>query len=131
MVLRSDAIRRFALGMDLMPEDVLGSSGLAVTGAGGSAGSVNHWGVWVNEEKTIANHAEPALDEFVGVLTVSVLRLIVSDTKLVIAYDSKTLRMKQDRSKESMELYDRGLVSGEVVVRENGFDPENDMMDEQ
>ncbi|MBC7630315.1 hypothetical protein [Aeromicrobium sp.] len=128
MVLRSDAIRRFALGMDLMPEDVLGSSGLAVTGAGGSAGSVNHWGVWANEEKTIANHAEPALDEFVGVLTVSVLRLIVTGTKLVIAYDTATLRMRADRSKESMELYDRGLIKPEVVVRENGFDPENDLM---
>lgn len=129
--LRADAIRRFALGMDLMPEDVLGSSGLAVTGAGGSAGSVNHWGVWANEEKTIANHAEPALDEFVGVLTVSVLRMIVVGTKLVIAYDSRTLRMKQDRAKESMELHDRGLVKGEIVVRENGFDPENDMMSKE
>lgn len=127
--LRADAIRRFALGMDLMPEDVLGSSGLAVTGAGGSAGSVNHWGVWANEEKTIANHAEPALDELVGVLTVSVLRQIVVGTKLVVAYDTRTLRMKQDRSEQSIELYDRGLLKGSVVVRENGFDPENEMMD--
>lgn len=131
MVLRSDAIRRFALGMDLMPEDVLGSSGLAVTGAGGSAGSVNHWGVWANEEKTISGHAEPALDEFVGVLTNSVLRLLVEGTKLVIAYDTRSLRMRQDRSKESIELYDRGLIKGSIVVRENSFDPENDMMTEE
>jgi hypothetical protein len=31
MTMRSDAVRRFALGMDLPPEQVLGSSGLAVT----------------------------------------------------------------------------------------------------
>lgn len=129
--LRSDAIRRFALGMDLMPEDTLGSSGLAVTGSGGSAGSVNHWGVWANEEKTIANHAEPALDEFVGVLTVSVLRLIIPETKLVIAYNAATLRMKQDRSKEAMELFGMGVLKAEVMVREVGFDPEHDMMDDK
>jgi hypothetical protein len=128
---RADAIRRFALGMDLMPEDTLGSSGLAVTGAGGSAGSVNHWGVWANEEKTISLHAEPALDELVGTLTSSVLRLIVPTTKLVIGYSAASMRMKQDRSKESMELYDRGELKGEVMVRENGFDPENDMMNPQ
>lgn len=127
--LRADAIRRFALGMDLMPEDTLGSSGLAVTGAGGSAGSVNHWGVWANEEKTISLHAEPALDEFVGTLTNSVLRLIVPGTPLVIGYNSSSMRMKQDRSKEALELNARGLLKDEVTLREVGFDPDNDMMD--
>lgn len=130
MKLRSDAVRRFALGMDLPPEQVLGSSGLAVTGAGGSAGSVNHWGVWANEETTISNHVEPALDEFVDVLTVGVLRIAVDNTRKIIAYDTASLRSRQDRSKESMELYDRGWLKGEVMVRENGFDPENDIMDE-
>lgn len=131
MILRSDAVRRFALGMDLPPEQVLGASGLAVSGTSGSAGSVNHWGVWANEEQTITAHIEPALDDLVGVLTTSVLRLAVSDTVLVIAYDTATLRLRQDRSKESIELYDRGLLKAEVAIRENGFDPQNDMMDDQ
>ena len=43
MKLRSDAVRRFALGMDLPPEQVLGSSGMAVSGSAGAAGSTNHW----------------------------------------------------------------------------------------
>lgn len=129
MIMRSDAVRRFALGMDLPPEQVLGSSGLAVTGAGGSAGSVNHWGVWANEEQTISSHIEPALDVLASGLT-DVLRKAI-ETINVIAYDTATLRLRQDRSKESMELYDRGLLKGEVAVRENGFDPETDMMSEQ
>lgn len=129
MILRSDAVRRFALGMDLPPEQVLGSSGLAVTGAGGSAGSVNHWGVWANEEQTISAHIEPALDNFVGTLTAAFLRSVHPDTEYVIAYDTATLRLRQDRSKESIELWDRGLLKGEIVLRETGFDPQKDKMD--
>jgi hypothetical protein len=128
MTLRSDAVRRFALGMDLPPEQVLGSSGLAVTGAGGSAGSVNHWGVWANEEQTISAHIEPALDDLTGVLTSAVLRAVVEGTDKVIAYDTASLRLRQDRSKEAMEWYDRGVLKAKVALRETGFDPENDMM---
>jgi hypothetical protein len=128
MVLRSDAVRRFALGMDLPPEQVLGSSGLAVTGAGGSAGSVNHWGVWANEEQTISAHIEPALDDFTGTLTYAFLRLAVDGTDKVLGYDTATLRLRQDRSKEAIELYDRGELKAEVMLREVGFDPDNDRM---
>lgn len=130
MHLRSDAVRRFALGMDLPPEQVLGSSGLAVTGAAGSAGSVNHWGVWANEEQTISAHIEPALDVFTGTLTESFLRFAVDETPYVIAYDTASLRLRQDRSKEAAELYDRGVLKAAVMLRETGFDPENDSMGE-
>lgn len=130
MVLRSDAVRRFSLGMDLPPEQVLGSSGLAVTGAGGSAGSVNHWGVWANEEQTISAHVEPALDDFTAALTESFLRVAVDSTDLVIGYDTATLRLRQDRSKEAIELYDRGLLNAKTTLRETGFDPEKDAMDD-
>jgi hypothetical protein len=130
MTLRSDAIRRWALGMDLPPEQVLGSSGVAISGSGGSAGSVNHWGEWAKEEQTIQNHVEPALDDFVGTLTWAFLRAVVPATKLVVGYDTASLRLKQDKSKESIELHDRGLLNAARTLRENGFDPENDLMDE-
>jgi hypothetical protein len=125
---RSDAIRRLALGWDLTPEQLLGSSGIAVTGGGGSAGSVNHWGEWANEEKTIAGHIEPALSDFTETLTVSFLRAAVDGTDKVIAYDPSSIRMKQDRSKEALILNERGMLSNETTLREVGFDPEHDMM---
>jgi hypothetical protein len=128
MLLRSAAVQRFALGWDLPPEQVLGASGLAVTGSGGSAGSVNHWGVWANEEQTISNHIEPALDNFTGVLTTAIIRVVAPGTLRVVGYNTASLRSKQDRSKEALELNERGLLSAEVTLRENGFDPENDMM---
>ena len=128
MILRSDAVRRWALGWDLPPEQVLGASGLAVTGTSGSAGSVNHWGVWANEEQTISSHIEPALDVFVDVFTTAVVRIAVPNTDKVVAYDTASLRLRQDRSKEALELNERGLLAGDVTLRENGFDPEHDMM---
>lgn len=131
MTLRSDAVRRFALGWDLPPEQVLGASGLAVTGAGGSAGSVNHWGVWANEEQTISNHIEPALDNLVGTLTLAIIRVVAEGTSRVVGYDTASLRLRQDRSKEAMEWYDRGALSMDVALRENGFDPENDKMTDE
>lgn len=131
MTLRSDAIRRFALGWDLPPEQLLGSSGVAISGSGGSAGSVNHWGEWAQEEKTIAAHIEPALDDFVAVLTVAVLRAAVENTTRVVAYDPTSIRMKQDLSKLAIELRNMGLLSAATTVREAGFDPEYDMMDDR
>lgn len=129
--MRSDAIRRFALGMDMPPEQVLGSSGLAVSGSSGSNGSVNHWGVWANEEQTISVHIEPALDVFVEILTNAFLRPAVPETTLVIGYNTASLRLRQDRSEESIKLYELGLLKGEVTLRECGFDPTHDMMDDK
>lgn len=93
--------------------------------------SVNHWGEWASEEKTIAGHVEPALSDFVEVLTTSFLRAAVEGTDKVIAYDPTSIRMKQDRSKQAIELYDRGLLKPETTVREVGFDPQFDMMDDK
>lgn len=128
MILRSDAVRRFALGMDMPPEQILGASGVAVSGSAGSAGSSNHWSVWAQEEQTISAHIEPALDLFTATLTSSFLRLAVEGTDKVLAYDTASLRLRQDRSKEAIEWYDRGVLKAEVALRECGFDPESDAM---
>lgn len=131
MLLRADAIRRFALGMDLPPEQILGMTGVAVSGSAGSAGSSSHWSIWAIEEQTIVTHIEPALDALVGDLTTSFLRTIIPGTKKVIGYDTTNLRLRQDRSKESIELYDRGVLSGDIVLRETGFDPKTDKMSDE
>jgi hypothetical protein len=120
MGLRNEAIRRFALGMDLPPEQVLGMSGTS----GGATGSVSHWGAWQVEESTIKLHIEPMLDVIVNGLTVGYLRPLTDDLSLV-AYDSSALRLRPDRSKEAFELYDRGLISSSALLRENGFDADD------
>lgn len=124
MGLRNEAIRRFALGMDLPPEQVLGMSGTS----SGSSGTISHWGAWQVEESTIKLHVEPMLDVIVNAITVGYLRPLTEDNSLV-DYDDDALRLRPDRSKEAFELYDRGLLTPEALLRENGFDV-NDMPDD-
>lgn len=121
--LRSEAIRRFALGMDLPPEQVLGMSSNPGTG-GGTSNGVSHWGAWQVEESTIKLHIEPMLDTIVSALTLGYLRPALGEgSTAVVVYDTSALRLRPDRSKEAFELYDRGLLSVEALLRENGFDP--------
>jgi hypothetical protein len=117
--LRNEAIRRFALGMDLPPEQVLGMSSNRGTGGGSSMG-VSHWGAWQIEEATIKMHIEPMLDVICSALTVAYLQP-ATNTDAQITYDTTTLRLRPDRSKEAFELFDRGLISAEATRRENGF----------
>ena len=124
MELRNEALRRFALGMDLPPEQILGLSSRG-GGSGASSTPVSHWGAWQVEESTIKLHIEPMLDVIVNALTMGYLRPAIESgdpTSALIVYDSSSLRLRPDRSKESLELYDRGLITPKAVIRETGFD---------
>jgi hypothetical protein len=127
--MRKDAIYRFALGMDLPPEMVLGMGSNEGTGGGRSNG-VSHWGAWMIEEQTIKMHIEPMLDLLCSALTTYYYRPLAVGSTDIIKADTSALRLRPDRSQESLELFDRGLVKGEVVVRENGFIPEDMLADE-
>ncbi len=124
MELRVEAIRRFALGMDLPPEQVLGMSSNSGTG-GGTSNGVSHWGAWQIEESTIKLHVEPMLDTVCNALTMGYLRPAIEDgqesVSAFVTYSTERLRLRPDRSREAFELYDRGLLSPKALMRENGF----------
>jgi hypothetical protein len=131
MEMRSGAINRFALGMDLPPEQVLGMGSNLGTG-GGTSNGVSHWGAWQIDESTVTLHIEPMLELVCAAVTISFLRPATDDTgERVVRYDTQNLRLRPDRSKESLELWDRGLIKAEVVLRENRFDPDDAMDDEE
>jgi len=121
--LRQEAIRRLGLGMDMPPEILSGTA------------DVNHWGQWAIDEAAIKSHSEPLLKVITSSLTVGYLRPVLESLEMdpeevkgfSIAADTADLRLRPNRSKEAMELYDRGVLSKEAVVRENGFD-ETDVM---
>lgn len=129
MELRNEAIRRFALGMDLPPEQVLGMSSNGGTG-GGTSNGVSHWGAWQIEESTIKLHIEPMLDVIVNAITIGYLRPGLPATSAFVVHDLANLRLRPDRSRESIELYDRGAINVACLRRENGFS-EDDVMDEK
>lgn len=118
--MRQAAISRFADGMDLPREQVLGMSSNSGTGGGNSNG-VSHWGAWQIEESTIKFHIEPMLELICNALTIGYLRPLTEDIKPFVSYTTNRLRLRPDRSKESLELYDRGLLKKEIPVKENGF----------
>ena len=124
--LRQEAIQRFATGMDLPREQILGMSSNPGTGGGNSNG-VSHWGAWQIEEATIKMHIEPMLDVIVAALTVGYFRPALPEGSTdKMAYTTESLRLRPDRSKEAFELWDRGVLKTEVLLRENGFDPRTD-----
>lgn len=114
--MRDSAIRRFALGVDLPPELLLGTS------------DVNHWGAWQIEESSIKAHIEPAL-EVVAASATTLLRDALDDDDVIVLYDTSALRLRPNRSKEAMELYDRGEIKAKALLRETGFADEDEMDD--
>jgi hypothetical protein len=113
--------------MDLPMERILGMSANMGSGGGRSNG-VSHWGAWQIDEDTIKMHIEPMLDVVCTAITKTYLRPLSKDELAAVSYDTSALRLRPDRSKESIELYNLGLVSGDVVMKENGFDPTTDAM---
>jgi hypothetical protein len=121
--LRTEAIRRLALGLDMPPEVLTGTA------------DTNHWAAWQIDEAAIKSHSEPLLKVITSSLTVGYLRPVLESLGMdpdeaetfAIAADTADLRLRPNRSKEAMELYDRGVLSKVAVVRENGFD-ETDVM---
>jgi hypothetical protein len=107
--MRTEAIRRLALGLDMPPEVLLGTANL------------NHWGAWQMDESSIKAHTEPLLELITNALTIGYLQPITEDPDDVVAYDTSALRLRPNRSKEAVELYDRGELDGEALRRETGF----------
>lgn len=130
--LRAEIKQKIALGMDMPPE--------ALTGTG----DMNHWGSWAVEESAIKVHSEPLLAVIVSSLTTGFLRPylrgllerypdagIENPEDYSFGTDTVEMRLRPNRSKEALELFDRGQISGATLLRENGFDPDTDSPEEQ
>lgn len=116
--MRQDAIIRLARGMDLPPEIFLGT------------GEMNRWGAWQVEESSIKAHVEPVLSIITTAITVDFLREGTGIPNVVVEADTSKLRLRPNRSKEAVELYDRGVLNREALIRETGFAPD-DISDEE
>lgn len=119
--LRSEAIRRLALGMDMPPEVLMGTADL------------NHWSSWQIEEAAIKAHLEPLLEEICASLTEEYLRASLDSAdagEYSIVANTSALRLRPNRSKEAIELFNMGQLSPKRLLIENGFD-EADVMSDQ
>lgn len=126
--LRKEAIGRLALGMDMPPEVLQG------------AADANHWSAWQADESAIKSHTEPLLKIITTGLGREYLRPLLKDdpaysgerlASYSIAADTSEMRLRPNRSKEALELYNLGELSGVALRRETGFDENDKMADEE
>ena len=124
--MRTSAIQRFAIGMDVPAEVLLGN------------GDANHWNAWLTEESAIKSHLEPRLGVINAALTQSYLRPslqgMVPDDEIADYYviaDTSEIRARPNRGTEALELNDRGLINQIAVLRETGFKTEDLMEGEE
>jgi hypothetical protein len=125
IALRNEAIRRLALGLDIPPEVLQGLS------------ESNHWSAWAADESTIKAHAEPLLKLITTALAQGYLRPLLADDvpgptlrSFSIGADTSEMRLRPNRSKEALELYDRGELNGESLRRETGFSDDDAQKDD-
>lgn len=117
--LMSAALQRYAGTSDL-PGEIL--QGL---------GDSNHWSAWSISEQALKMHVEPLLACICDALTQQYLwpslraAGITDPEQYVVWFDSSELSQRPDRSKEAQALWDQGELSGEALLRENGFGPED------
>lgn len=125
--LRNEAIRRLGLGMDMPPEVLQGTA------------DSNHWSAWQADESAIKTHTEPLLKIITSALASGYLRPLLEQEPAMagvviehysIKADTSEMRLRPNRSKEALELYDRGALSAEALLRETGFDVD-DLMDDK
>jgi len=114
--LREEAIRRFAIGLELPAEILLG------------LGDVNHWGQWALQAEAIRLGIEPRLATVADALTTQWLRPLLESENVedaddaLIWYETSQLRVYANRSQTAIEVHDRGAISDAALRRETGFD---------
>lgn len=112
--LRDECIKRIAIGLDMPPEALVGTSG------------VNHWTAWQIDETAWTNHGDPIAREFVGFLTRALLHPIAIDhgvdpASVRIWYDATEVVQDPDRARAAAEAFDRIAISEASYRRETGF----------
>jgi hypothetical protein len=114
--LREEAVKRFATGLEIPAEILLG------------LGDVNHWGAWALTSEAIRLGIEPKLATVSYALTQQWLRPILESENVedwhrwMVWYDTSPLRVRTNRSETALQVYDRGVISDEALRRETGFD---------
>lgn len=114
--LREEAIRRFAIGLEIPAEILLG------------LGDINHWGLWGLTSEAIRMGIEPKLATVAYALTQQWLRPLLQAEGLddwhrwLVWYDTAQLRVRTNRSETALQAHDRGVISDAALRRETGFE---------
>jgi hypothetical protein len=122
--LREKAMQRFAVGVDMPPEKVMGLS----------TSGTQHWNAWMVDEDSWA-HVDPVAQAFADNAASSYLRPAAEDAgfaewKLVcVGYDPAAVLVNPDGFADALKLYDARAV-GKAYLRDAGNASDEDAMDD-
>ncbi len=122
--LRVEAIRRFALAVDVAPEILEGT------------GDSNHWSAWHVEESNVKVHIEPVITRICDALTraylVPALKAIKEDpNRYVFWYDTAPLTVRPQRLTDTLNLYKEGVVGSAAVLLAGDYKISDGMSEEE
>jgi len=112
--LRDEAIRRLALAMDMPPEVLSGT------------GETNHFNAWHVEESAVKIHIEPLMTRICDGLTDAYLKpalkaLDKDPDRYCLWFDTAPLTVRPNRLQDTLNLFERGIVSAEAVRRAGDY----------
>lgn len=122
--LRTECIRRIALGVDMPPEELLGK------------GTASHWNAWEISEDAW-RHVEPVAWAFADSLSAAYLRPTARKEgidgweRLCIGVDEGAAVVKPDRGNSANEVYDRGGINLEALRNAHEFTDDDAMDDDE
>lgn len=122
--LREEAIGRLAVAMDMPPEVMKGT------------GETNHFNAWHIEESAVKIHIEPMMTRICDGLTEAylkpALRALGKDPdKYCLWFDTAPLTVRPNRLQDTLNLYERGIVSAEAVRRAGDYKESTDAPDQE
>lgn len=114
--LRDESLSRLALAMDMPPEVITGT------------GDTNHWSAWHIEESTVKIHIEPLMNRICEALTEAYLKpalkvLGKDPSKFAFGFDTAPLTVRPDRLKDTLMLFEQGVVNADAVLRAGNYNP--------
>lgn len=122
--LREEAISRLALAMDMPPEVMKGT------------GETNHFNAWHVEESAVKIHIEPLMTRICDGLTEAYLKpalkaLGKDPDRYCLWYDTAPLTVRPNRLQDTLNLFERGIVSAEAVRRAGDYKESTDKPDQE
>ncbi len=123
--LRRELRESIAIGLDLPPEILLGMA------------DANHWTAWQIDDQTWTAHLQPLVQQLCDDLSASFLRPLARQEnqedadELIVYYDAADVVSAPDKSGDAKDLYNAGGLSRKKYSEVLGFNPEEDMPDDE
>lgn len=113
--LRTSAVRRIAIGLDIPPEVLTGM------------GDLNHWTAWMVESSGQRVNIEPTLNFICRELTVKFLRPALKAMNIpdaeeyMVSFDAAGAQSEANRGDLALAAYELGLLSGDAARAALGY----------